>query len=63
MTDNRIHLIKVTVGNIPQYINTALIQRFYEDKDQIYIHLYPNDIITINGLSIHELTDKIASKF
>ena len=63
MTDNRIHLIKVTVGNIPQYINTALIQRFYEQNDQIYIHLYPNDVITINGISIPELADKITSKY
>jgi hypothetical protein len=63
MKDNRIHLIKVTVGNIPQYINTALIQRFYLLNDQIYIHLVPNDIITINDISIHELTDKITSKY
>jgi hypothetical protein len=63
MTDNRIHLIKVNVGNIPQYINTALIQRFYEHNDQIYIHLYPNDIICINDISIHELADKITSKY
>ena len=63
MTDNRIHLIKVTVGNIPQYINTALIQRFYEYNDKIYIHLYPNDTITINDITIHELTDKITSKY
>jgi|APGre2960657373_1045057.scaffolds.fasta_scaffold63377_2 hypothetical protein len=63
MTDNRIHLIKVNVGNIPQYINTALIQRFYLLNDQIYIHLYPNDIICIDDISIHELTDKITSKY
>ena len=63
MTDNRIHLIKVNVGNIPQYINTALIQRFYEHNDQISIHLYPDDIITINGISIPELADKITSKY
>lgn len=63
MADNRIHLIKVTVGNIPQYVNTALIQRFYEHDDQIYIQLISNDIITINGITIHELTDKITSKY